>query len=402
MLAANGGGIVLRADGLCSLKRVDSYLARPRAHVKILFVTGSFPPMRCGVGDYAGRLAGALAQDPEIEVSVLTSKVESASPSPERVHVLRIVETWEPVAAEEFHRTVQQIRPDVIHIQFPTQGYNTAQGLIAMMRQARGSLRVPVVATLHEFIPRGFTKSDRAILWIARLANNVIVVRPDFTQNLSWFARAVIGQNKVRFIANASVIPRASLNGQRRDELRRAMGCDSRKLVGFFGFSYPAKGVDLLFEIADPMRHHLLLICELVTGDLYHARLRALAESDRWKGRVTLSGFVESDEVGRLLAASDAAVFPYRDGGGPWNSSLHAAMSQDTFILTTSTVKHGYDAETNIYYARPGDVGQMRRALIEYAGVRRKRSAVKSDPWQEIARRHKELYTSLLLGERRP
>ena len=30
--------------------------------MKILLVTGSFPPLPCGVGDYAGRLAGALAE----------------------------------------------------------------------------------------------------------------------------------------------------------------------------------------------------------------------------------------------------------------------------------------------------------------------------------------------------
>jgi glycosyltransferase involved in cell wall biosynthesis len=370
--------------------------------VKILFVTGSFPPMHCGVGDYTARLTAALAQDPEFELSVLTSKIDPAAPLESSIRVFRTMRTWEPVAADEFRRTMREVEPDVVHIQFPTQGYNTADGLVAMIREERRATHVPVVATLHEFIPRGFTKPERAILWIALLANSVVVVRPDFSQNMSWFARTAIGRNKIQFIANASVIPRAALSTQQREQIRHSLGCDSRKLVTFFGFSYPAKGVDLLFEIADPARHHLLLICDLTRGDPYHDKIRALALSERWRGKVTLAGFLGSDEVGRLLAASDAAVFPYRDGGGPWNSSLHAAMTQDTFILTTSAARNGYDAEINTYYSRLSDVSDMRRALLQYAGLRRKRGASECDPWKEIAARHKNLYASLVHGVRRP
>ena len=42
--------------------------------MKVLLVTGSFPPMKCGVGDYTACLAEALARKPNIEVAVLTSQ----------------------------------------------------------------------------------------------------------------------------------------------------------------------------------------------------------------------------------------------------------------------------------------------------------------------------------------
>ena len=370
--------------------------------MKILLVTGSFPPMHCGVGDYAARLSIELARDPKIQVSVLSSKIDPLPPSEPAIRVLRTVSTWESAVIGEFRRVAHQVRPDLVHVQFPTQGYNTADGLVAIVRETRQRLRLPVVATLHEFIPRGFTKPERAILWIALRANKLVAVRPGFHRNMPWYAKAVIRRSKVEFIANASVIPRAQIDQDERTQIRARLDRDSRKLVTFFGFAYPAKGVDLLFDIADPAQHHLLLICDLSIGDPYHAKLRALAESERWKGSVTLAGFAGTEEVARLLAASDAAVFPYRDGGGPWNSSLHAAMTQDTFVLTTSSARKGYDTETNTYYTAPSDVAEMRRALLQYAGVRRQRGAGEGDPWQKIAARHKDLYLSLLSGGQRP
>lgn len=90
-------------------------------------------------------------------------------------------------------------------------------------------------------------------------------------------------------------------------------------------------------------------------------------------------------------------VFPFRDGGGTWNSSLHAAASQGTFVLTTSSDKCGYDPAANIYYAHPDAVSEMQRALLEYHGVRKTDGNIAAGAsWQAIAGAHADLYRSLL------
>lgn len=45
---------------------------KTRNNIKVLMICGSFPPMKCGVGDYTSRLAESLA-DNGTEVTVLTS-----------------------------------------------------------------------------------------------------------------------------------------------------------------------------------------------------------------------------------------------------------------------------------------------------------------------------------------
>jgi glycosyltransferase involved in cell wall biosynthesis len=290
---------------------------------------------------------------------------------------------------------MRRVNPDIVHIQFPTQGYDTSSGLAVIAFFSRFRHRVPVVVTLHEFLPSTMTRANLYIHALALIANRIVVVRPEYYAAIPWPLRLFIPETKIRFITNAAAVPRVELSETERQAVKQDLGCGAGELVAFFGFSYPHKGVDLLFRIADPSRHHLLLIGELSPDDAYHAQLLKAADSDAWRGRVTITGFVEPAQAGRLLAAADAVVFPYRVGGGTWNSSLHAATGQGTFALTTSRERNGYDAEANIYYALPEAVDEMRQALVDHGGARRRHGPA-ADPWIEIAKAHKELYASLV------
>ena len=110
------------------------------------------------------------------------------------------------------------------------------------------------------------------------------------------------------------------------------------------------------------------------------------------------TGFLEDMEVARLLAAADAVVLPYRVGGGPWNTSLHAALLQGTFVLATSNERSGYDPRQNLHWARPRDLDEFRAALEKYAGVRKDDKTAEELPptWETVVSRHEEVYRARL------
>jgi glycosyltransferase involved in cell wall biosynthesis len=362
--------------------------------IRVLLVTGSYPPMRCGVGDYTERLARGLARCGDVEVSVITTTRADAPGDAETALSLRhVMQDWTIRRLPTLVSAVRSLRPDLVHLQFPTQGYDSVIGPALIPCLARTILSIPAVVTLHEYMPRSL-KSQVARFPMFSCAAGIVVVRPDYQSKIptpmSWFVR----ENKIRFVPNASVIPRASITSAEREAVRRSLGCGSRKLVSYFGFAYPYKGVEQLFGVADPGKHHLLLICELSPDDAYHARLLKLVNSSEWKDHVTITGFVDSGHAAKLLAAADAAVFPFTGGGGTWNSSLHAAMLQGTFAIVTSLERRGYAGDENVYYAAPGAVNDMRTALDQYAGNRNTPSL--SDQWAEIARAHVELYQSVI------
>lgn len=370
------------------------------ANLKVLLVSGAFPPMRCGVGDYTQRLATALAGQSGVKVAVVTNRQPEGPSSDGSVEVHREMDGWRLRDLRPFWDVAQAFQPHVVHLQYPTQGYGTVTGLSVLPLAARALLRLPVVETFHEYVPYGFSPNVACMYAMTLAAGALVVVRPGYRERMPKPMSLLLGARPFRFIPNASALPAVSLTASEREAIRQSIGSAGRQIVAHFGFAYPHKGVERLFEIADPDRHHLLVIGDLSRADPYHARLLERAEAPTWKGRVTITGFVDPRRAAQLLAASDAAVFPFLEGGGIWNSSLHAAMDQGTLVVTTSSERRGYDAAGNVYHAAPDGIDDMRTGLLAHIGNRRPPAIAGAEAeWTCIAEEHQALYRTVLCGK---
>ena len=380
------------AEKVCLSAHFSSSRPISQERMRILLISGSLPPMRCGVGDYTGRLAKALGRCQETFVAVLTDAAAQPVPPDFDFEVFPIIDGWRMRNILRIAKVVRRWHPDVIHIQYPTQGYGRTYLpwlLPALFRMAN----VPVVQTWHEY----HMETVRRNLLNAVLGGGLVVVRPDYKAKMPNWYRWLIRRKTFGFIPNASAIPPIRLSDKERVSIRSRFASPPMHLVVYFGFAYPPKRVELLFEIADPSQHRLVLIGDLSSKDEYHKSILDRANQAPWIGKVTVTGFLPGDEVGRVLAAADAVVLPFRDGGGMWNTSLHAAVKQGTFVLTTANDRHGYDASCNIYYARPDDVVDMRSALRTHIGSRK--AEIGDNPaseWDAIADAHRVLYTTVL------
>lgn len=360
--------------------------------MRILLISGSFPPMKCGVGDYTALLAKALARHKGAAVAILTDFAASVTVPNQEFEVFPIARGWKISDAARIISTVRLWHPDVVHIQYPGQAYGRRilPWLLPTLFQL---MNVPVVQTWHEYYPRG----SRRNLPNAILPGGLVVVRPNYTAIMPSWYRWLIRRKCLRYIPNASTIPSVRLTDTERSSIHARYAPTPGYLVAFFGFVYPSKGVEFLFEIADPATHRLVLICDLDSGDPYHKVILDHIRRQPWEGKVSITGFLPAEEAARLLGAADAVVFPFRDGGGTWNTSVYGALAQGTFVLTTSRDELGYVSSENIYYARPGDVADMRRALSSYIGQKKaQKDTSRYSNWGSIADAHSRLYYDLL------
>lgn len=341
--------------------------------------------MRCGVGDYTRSLVDAIANDPEVLIGVLTSR--EAQVDPPSVELLS-VESWDLSRARSVVRQIQGWKPDLVHVQYPTQGYRGVFPWI--LPSVLRLVTIPTVLTWHEI----YRYPHPAHLPNLLAPAGIVVVRPNYVESMFTPYKWILGSIPIRFIPNASSLPVVILDDLERNSVRAGLNVQGRRVITFFGFFYPSKGVDRLFEIADPQTDHLVLMGPLDSKDSFQSAIRTRAESEPWRGRVTVTGFEKPDRAARILAASDAVVLPFRDGGGIWNTSLHAASQQGTLVVTTSRDRTGYDAERHVYWAEPLDMEAMRRALDIYSGVRRQIQEV--DPWKPIAEEHIRFYREIL------
>ncbi len=355
--------------------------------MRILFVTGAYPPTVCGVGDYTAQLVKHLQCLDGVTPGVLTSKLAGEKDS--TPNFFPEVECWNVSSYKTISTIVSYFKPDLIHLQYPASfGNNLTPNFLPISWAIHN---IPVVQTWHE--PPIATQLINALP-----ADNLIVVDSQYPKNYSCCLRFLVRRKKVSFIPIGSNIPRVALTKKRKNEIRERFQVENHRLFVFFGFMSRSKGAESLFEIADANTDSIILLCDLNSEDPYQAKISRLANSDQWRGKCFVTGNLPAAEVAEILASADAAVFPFTTGATPRNGSVLAARNQGTFVVTTHNNRRGYDATEHVFYVTPGDTHTFRLALKEYAGT-----SFNGHPnissWEEIAAQHLLIYQNILSGQ---
>jgi len=362
--------------------------------VRVLFVTGSYPPMLCGVGDYTAILAVEIAKHSYMSVAVLTSVINGHETTEDAsgIQLLPMVQGWRLSELPKVIGIIRRWRPDIVHVQYHTLGCGKRwmPYLLPLFLKLCG---LKVVQTWHES-PTRFRSIPNSLALDA-----LIGVEPDYLQHLKKRYRWLLRRKSTCFIPVGSNIPRVELTESERTEIREHYVGRGKSMLTFFGFASPAKRVESLFEIADPNRDTIVLLTQLDEyNNPYHQKIMGYINESVWAGKVVITGFLSAKEVARALCASDAVVFPFQNGVGTRNGSYLAAISQGTLTITTSHVKQGYDPVRNVFYARPGDNEAMRSGLSQYEGTRAERVCCEAFDWAKIADEHIVLYRSIVKG----
>jgi glycosyltransferase involved in cell wall biosynthesis len=364
--------------------------------MKVLLISGSFPPMKCGVGDYTYKLASNIVKESgkSIEVTILTSKNKSKISQEENVEfkILRYIENW---SVSEFFTVVSIIKsldPDIIHIQYPTMGYKykIMPNLIPFIASCFTNKKV--VQTWHEFP----NLKSLIRFYLSRLTrDSIIVVEPNYRESLPEGYRFTIKGKDLIFIPVASNIDTIKLSAEKNTEIREKFKSINRNLVVYFGFASTSKGIEQIFKVANPLTDTIILICELNSSDPYHQLIQQEINLNNWKNHTFITGFIDKKEVAELLSVADVCMFPFVNGVSSRNASVLAARAQGSFIITTSREASGYIDKENTYYVKPNDISELRSALINiYPKNELQNNTLVS--WENIAKKHIDLYEKLI------
>lgn len=370
--------------------------------MKVTIITGSFPEMPCGVGDYTYRLVEALLQaDGGVMVEVITSTDSRVSiPAGSRLTVHQ-VDTWSVRELFPLMRLVSRTSPDVVHIQYPTRGYGAglAPNLLPLFWLFYRP-RVPVVVTLHEFtIAHPLRKLSTLPLILA--SRQLIVCDLQEQRALRRFRWPQGGPELIPLAANVPVcFTRDPEDACRADCLR----------LCYFGFLNKSKEVFFLIDVLAHLQQvnlpaRLVFIGGISSED--EARLRALAVEKGVADLVTFTGFCPPDEVSRQLAWADVGLFPFKDGVSLRRASFIAAMQHGLAVVTTRVGDYlppGLQDGENVLLVPAGDREAFLQAVRRLAldpelrrllGTNAKRWGA-AFTWEVIARQHLALYRQLV------
>lgn len=389
--------------------------------VRVALLCGYFDPGRDGVADYTARLAAHL---PVAGVSAVVVTTHAAAAAGGETPAIGVAEGWRLAGVARAARALDRLDVDLLHVQWAPSvfGFSRAAGLLPLLLRRRR----PTVVTLHEYgveRPVGRMRTAlRSSLERAGLADRetgLLVPRaqrllvPDVEQLhviAARFPSRVHDVVEVPIGPNIEVVPADRAVVRRRVRQGLGMAPDA-PLVVFFGFLHPVKGLDRLVEAAGRLRRVLpglkLVLAggaqsHSVTGPASVALVAALHRRATAAGAdVWLPGHLPAEQVSGLLAAADAAAFPFDAGMTSKSGGLLATLAHG--VPTVATVAAGAPAAEGVLAVPPRDTdaltAALHRVLTDATLAERLRTtglarAARHD-WARIARLHAQLYRQL-------
>jgi glycosyltransferase involved in cell wall biosynthesis len=341
------------------------------ASLRVAILSGSWPPERCGVADYAAKLSARL-QQLDVTVAELGKGVRFASPR--AMFIASDVPRW---------------GADVLHIQYPTLGFGRSivPALIPLLVSP-----IPCIVTLHEFS----TYHPLRMPWFFTFAQNTSARIFSSEHELEAFRSRMKPRSGLDYVLPIpSNIPSAA--GVVRQP----------RTVCYFGLLVPNKGIEDFLALAAIAAPSQRFTFSLIGGQRPGFANYAQGVIDRTRALgITLHLDLPERGVAQALASQTYAYLPFPDGASPRRGSLRAAQVNGVVVLTKwSDLTSALDRASTFEAGSPADALTLLNYLEENPARRQAALAAAeraggTQVWDYVADQHKKIYQEVLASYR--
>lgn len=353
-----------------------------RRRPSVAFITGEYPPQIGGVGDHVALLRETLEH-----LDVATWVITGARNRPKTDHprTMRVMRRWGFTAMTGLLRQIQEIDPDIVHVQYQSGAFGLNPAINLLPRFLRmGRLRSRTVTTFHDLrtpyvLPKVGPLRRFLVRRLARDSDGVIFVSPEDATNL---LGADLVEGEVRELESTRAIlapvgPTVTPvgDGGDREGLRADRGLPPKAfVVGHLGFRQKNKGMRVLAEALRQTQHLgenvvlALIGAGEPSGDARRRdRRESVDEIGQW--RVVESGPLEPEEISRWLYCCDICVLPYVEGLSLRRSTFMSAIAHGLPVVTTRPLRKlpGIVSGENVILVPPGDPTSLSLAVAQFA-----------------------------------
>lgn len=292
-----------------------------------------------------GLVEGAHAGGLPLFFEWLVERLPKVEDLPPNVHAER---SWTkgPLALFQVWKTAKKSRLKVIHIQYEYFLYADRISAffiplsLFLLKLVGGFRSVKVVLTIHEVVPLSSVGPSLSDLFFIRgvppvimkgsmvLMTRILAFSGDILiVHLQSFASTLSGDYGVN-PRKITVIP----HGVTRRDVRPISG----KNILFFGFITPNKGIEALVESFDSLSIsgvRLMLVGGRHRRDKgYFEQIKALASQSPKAGQISLTGYVDEEDLPRLFQNAAVVVLPYKTSFSA-SGALACAMSYEKPVI---------------------------------------------------------------------
>jgi glycosyltransferase involved in cell wall biosynthesis len=324
--------------------------------MKILVVSGEYPPMKGGVGRYTKNLVHALAMKPNIEVSVATGANAALTSDDSQGINNATITTYSGTIRKGDRRNsdrilqiVSEIKPDIVNIQYERGLYEVDTTIKhTFWRLVNGSTldrfykicSVPTVSTLHTVFPQEEYSAyiqDRALRkegrfsflpqplraairrWVLNQRYDLLLRVVNLSDSIISPARTlheVVGRGTVIYHGAEPAIEfssTSSLINDKKQEFRKTFGLPVDKMLLLaFGYAGSYKGFDVLGGLGLPTGWSLV-IKQTKHERGFERPIKFGKNNGDNNGIISLNlGYLDDTTMSKLFFACDAIIFPYK------------------------------------------------------------------------------------------
>ena len=320
--------------------------------MKILVVSGEYPPMKGGVGRYTKNLVQAIANKSDVEVSVAigADAAVTSDPSQDSSNIVTIyrgvITKGDKRNSDRILQIVSQIKPDVVNIQYERGLYEVDTTIRhTFWRLAHGSTLdrfykmcpVPTVSTLHTVFPqdeyRAYIK-ERALRkegrfgflpqplrasirrWVMKQRYNLllqVVSQSDGVISPARTLQEVVRRGTVIYHGAEPAVQLSSTSSPMNDkkEFRKDFGLPVDKMLLLaFGYAGSYKGFDVLDSLDLP--NGWSLVVKQTKHERGFERPIEIGTNNT-ENVISLNlGYLDDTTMSKLFFACDAIIFPYK------------------------------------------------------------------------------------------
>jgi glycosyltransferase involved in cell wall biosynthesis len=381
--------------------------------VKIAFVS-TYPPIHCGIGEYTRFLVTALSGIyPSGQYFVLAEEGVGEGYVDKSANA-KVIPTFRKRKAETYQNIVEVLDKiggvDVLHIQHEYDIFSGHRELLEVLFEARErGLAKVILITLHS-VHHPFSPDETK--WNAvefqrslpEYMDKVIVHSPpqEFELQSQGLPYDIIHRIPHGTFVNPHLAePRLLIAKRLNIELSRL----ERPIISLAGFLHRHKGIDVLAEALEHIKSDRFTL--IIGGELRDESVKKYL-SELGKGRLIFTEkYLSSDEILSIAALADIIVMPYHDIRGLYSVSgiLHLSMGSLKPIIGTRVPKlvelYSFAPQLTIPPMDPKALAKkmiwvMENYDVAVAYASHLYSYAVRTQWNRVARRHLNLYRSLL------
>ena len=349
--------------------------------MRIALITQRFPPLCCGVGDYALGLAQALGEQGH-DVVVITQPGQGVRPVGIRVVEARL-DGWGDLCG--VLRVLERERVEQVQLEYSGYGWSRwgfsfwLNALVLALRW-RG---IPVNIGLHETY-LNFLQHPRLIpiallqrihVWLLIVSSSRVFVnmperRELLRRRLPWCAA------KIQYRPNSSTIAVVPLPERERLDLRASRGAGPDDcVVATFGLFQKDKHFEAVIDAVAKARTARPLRLWLLgdpsgAGAAYLATLRERVRTLGIEEKVSWSGYLAPEQVSAHLQAADLFLLPQPDGHLTRSSAFMAAAAHGLAVIAVRNGKNQDEFENggNVLLVERSQAPEFAAGLEAIAG----------------------------------